>query len=186
MSEEKKKLDPRVEWIADRVSSTLKVKGDKLARIYTEEVSKTALNDFFELATVKKLIVYENLKNELCASLVFPPSMKRKSLYFEKTKDVLGPDDIAKECRYQDFTYQPLELLEVLNREIYLPMAQNHRTVQAIPDTIAQDVVQQFHHLSAATSVTVGKAKGQTLLAIPQIPVSAQTVTTPDGQTQPL
>jgi hypothetical protein len=49
--------------------------------------------------------------------------MKRKGLYFEKTKDVLGPDDIAKECRYNDLPPQPIELLEVLTHEIFLPMA---------------------------------------------------------------
>jgi hypothetical protein len=37
MSDKDKKLDPRVEWIEDKVSLSLKIKGDKLARIHTDE-----------------------------------------------------------------------------------------------------------------------------------------------------
>jgi hypothetical protein len=40
MSDKDKKLDPRVEWIEDKVSISLKIKGDKLARIHTDEACK--------------------------------------------------------------------------------------------------------------------------------------------------
>lgn len=48
MSDDRKqKLDPRFEWILDKVSTSLKVKGDKLNRIVTDEQSKFVFSKLF-------------------------------------------------------------------------------------------------------------------------------------------
>ncbi|KAH7825191.1 dynein haevy chain 4, outer dynein arm beta [Monocercomonoides exilis] len=171
MSDDKKqRLDPRIEWICDRVTECLKAKGDKLARIYTEEQSKQSINDFLEMGDTKILVVYQNMKDDLVASTMFPNAMKKKAIYFTKTKSSLAAEDMKKEVTVNDLASQPIEQLNMLIEEIFLPMAENHPKVQAIPEAIARDVLTQFHKLASSTNVIVGKTKGQTLLSLPQIP----------------
>ncbi|KAK2951927.1 putative Dynein beta chain, ciliary [Blattamonas nauphoetae] len=129
-----------------------------------------AINDFLEFRDAKILIVYTSAKDEMFASTTFPDAMKKKAVYFVKTKDVLQPDDMNKEVFVNDLAAQPIEQLNLLLEEVFLPMAKNHQKAQPIPEVIAQDVVQNFNKLSAETQVLVGRTKGQTLLSLPQLP----------------
>jgi hypothetical protein len=57
MSDKDKKLDPRVEFIEDRVSTSLKIKGDKLARIHTDEACKFCLFFFSIILLLFKFLL---------------------------------------------------------------------------------------------------------------------------------
>ena len=111
------------------------------------------------MADAKILIISQNSKDELVASTTFPESMKKKGIYFQKTKGNLTQEDMPKEVLYTDLAPQPIEQLHLLLDEIFLPMAENHSQVQPIPEAISHDVIQQFHKLSAQTNVTLGKTK---------------------------
>ena len=74
MSDDRKqKIDPRIEWILDKVSTSLKVKGDKLNRITTDEACKFVILSpssgpyekftFFNIITLSYYFIYIHFHN---------------------------------------------------------------------------------------------------------------------------
>lgn len=106
------------------------------------------------------ILFFLNQKEDLFPAVVFPPSLKKKSIYFLK-RNVGAPvtDKLDTELTMGDLTPNPLEFLSTLLEEVYLPLLTNPKNLESWPEVVASDVLRHFHQLNGAVYVISGKSK---------------------------
>lgn len=122
MASELELNDTRVEFIADYVIKTLKIKPDKWSKMYSVEDTRQMFMDFFEKQDVPCLIVTATAAGGLNTQFEWPNNPKAKACYFVKK----GRDAIQKETNfrnaylYGDMSYQPLDQLSAFVDEVII------------------------------------------------------------------
>lgn len=120
MASELELNDTRVEFIADYVIKTLKIKPDKWSKMYSVEETKQMFLDFFEKQDIPCLIVTATAAGGLNTQFEWPNNPKAKACYFVKK----GREAIQKETNfrnaflYGDMSYQPLDQLSAFVDEV--------------------------------------------------------------------
>jgi len=122
------------------------------------------LIEFFEGEDNKLLVIYLNAKDEPTISFIFPPSLRKKGVYFLKKVKAVGADDkdLDSVIIHGDLSPSPLEQLSLFIEQIYLPMLTNQHRVDQWPEVLMQDVFTHFHKLHGEVQVSIGKVKVST------------------------
>ena len=114
--------DTRVEFIADYVLKTMKVKSDKWSKMYNVDETKQLFMDYFEKADITTLIIVVTPAGALAVQYEWPPNPKGKACYFvKKTKDPINKDTPFRTAIvYGDLSTSPLDQLSAFVDEVSL------------------------------------------------------------------
>ena len=85
--------DTRVEFVADYVLKTMKLKTDKWSKMYSVEDTKQMIFDFFDKIDIMQLLITANSAGVLTVSHEWPSQLRSKSCYFVKK----GKETITKD-----------------------------------------------------------------------------------------
>lgn len=112
--------DARVEFMANFVLKSLRIKGDKWTKMYGVEENKMMFMEFFEKADHLVLIVQAAGGGALSVTYDWPTSLRNKAVYFvRKTKEVIQKDaNLRNVLYYGDLSYAPLEQLSAFVDEV--------------------------------------------------------------------
>jgi len=114
--------DQRVEFIADYVIKTFKIKPDRFAKMYSLEETRQMYMDFFEKNDLPTLVVSATAGGGLVTTFEWPSNPKAKACYFvKKTRDAIQKDtNFRLAFLYGDLSYQPLDQLSAFVDEVKL------------------------------------------------------------------
>ncbi|KAI9142914.1 dynein heavy chain and region D6 of dynein motor-domain-containing protein [Paraphysoderma sedebokerense] len=179
-------LDPRVEWFCEPVTKALKVKSDKWRKVTATPENCDPIMQFLDNPTVATLFFTLNAREDIvpfiAGSPQFPTTLKKKAIYFLKQsilseegsdRDKAGPiakDRMDKEFICGDLAPNPLDFLNVLLEDVYLPLVSNKTNLDGWPEVVANDVLRLLRRCQGNVYVTNGLVKGKTLLPLPQTP----------------
>ena len=168
--QEEKQMDPRVEWLGSKVMKNLGVKPDKWKKMtLTDEYmcvpllsivltgGSLTINGFFDNKDLLTLIFWVNVKEEPIPTTVFPPSLKRKALYFMKINTNLPTD--KNNLTVGDIPPSPLEYLGMVLDEVYASLLSNPKNMASWPEVVATDVLRHFNKLKGAVYVVTGHSQ---------------------------
>ncbi|KAK3091630.1 hypothetical protein FSP39_021358 [Pinctada imbricata] len=112
--------DTRVEFIADYVLKTLKIKPDKWSKMYSLEEVRQKYMDFFEKPDILSLLVIANAAGGLTTDYEWPSNPKAKACYFVKrNKEPINKEtNLRTAFLYGDLSYQPLDQLSAFVDEV--------------------------------------------------------------------
>lgn len=112
--------DARVEFMADYVLKTLRLKGDKFTKMYNVEENKMMFMEFFEKADHMVMIIQAAGGGALNVSYDWPTNLRNKACYFvRKAKDLITKDaNLRNVFYYGDLSYAPLEQLSAFVDEV--------------------------------------------------------------------
>lgn len=99
-----------------------------------------------------------NAREDLIATTQFPNGMKKRSMFFLKKSRHVS-EKLAQDLIIGDLSGSQLDHLSVLIEEIYLPLLQNQRNVEAWPEVVVEDVIRHFEKLNGSVYVINGQAK---------------------------
>ncbi|KAJ8318719.1 LOW QUALITY PROTEIN: hypothetical protein KUTeg_003810 [Tegillarca granosa] len=173
--------DKRVEFMADYVIKTMKIKPDRWMKLYNVEENKQMFMDYFEKSDLIALIVIATAGGGLVVQYEWPTNPKQKAVYFVKrTKDSISKDTSFRNAfLYGDLSYQPLDQLSAFVDEVLVPLLSNERNHEQWPKVVSSDVTRHVHNLKSSVYVVSGQAKGKTLLPLP---VGAEKVEEPEDE----
>eukprot|EP00879_Flechtneria_rotunda_P005416 GHRR01005708.1.p1 GENE.GHRR01005708.1~~GHRR01005708.1.p1 ORF type:complete len:1495 (+),score=578.36 GHRR01005708.1:300-4784(+) len=165
--------DVRYDWIQERVCSSLKVREDAFQKLLQGD-AKAAFVNFLEDGDTKRLLVYLDGK-DLGATTKPPQKLKRKTVYFIKTSPAkLDNDSIKKLVAHGELTEAPLETLSAVAHNVFLPLLTTSSNQEGWPDVVAKEVSENLHKFVAQVNVSIGEAKGQTVLPLPATDMQQQ------------
>ena len=112
--------DKRVEFVADYVLKTFKLKTDKWMKLYNVEESKLQLLEFFDKQENFSLVVTGNSAGVLALQYEWPSSVKFKACYFvKKNKEVIQKDgNFRAQLLYGDLSIAPMDQLSAYVDEV--------------------------------------------------------------------
>lgn len=111
--------DKRLNFIADYVLRTLKLKQDKWEKSVSCEENKQVLKDFLEGNEKRTLVVSVTAAGLLQASAAFTAGSKSKAVYFVKrNRGALSLDSMRDNLVYGDLSYAPLDQYSALVEEV--------------------------------------------------------------------
>ena len=112
--------DRRVEFVADYVLKTMKLKPDKWMKLYGVDENKQMILDFFEKQDQQTLIIFASSGGTLSAALDWPAQLKSKACYFvKKSKDNVSKEgSLRNQMIYGDLAYSPIDQLSVFVDEV--------------------------------------------------------------------
>ncbi|KAM6897526.1 dynein beta chain, ciliary-like [Xenentodon cancila] len=160
--------DRRLDFIANYVSKSLKLKNDIWQKCVSSEENKQVLQEFLDRAELTTLVVSVTAGGQLQLDASFTGGSKNKSVYFIKTdKTALTPETMTKSLVYGDLSPDPLEQFSVLVEEVVAPLLSNTRNHTQWPQVVSQDILHLVHSLKTSVFVMSAQVKGKTLLALP-------------------
>ena len=87
----------------------------------------------------------------------------------------------AKDIVVAEMGSEPLETLERLLSEVYLPLLSNPSNTTGWGDGAVKGVIEQLHSVLANVSITVGQSRGETCLPLPPLdPATAARMSSKD------
>lgn len=112
--------DSRIEFIADYVLKTLKLKSDKWMKLYGVEENKQMILDFFEKPEHLNLVIFSTAGGGLSVALEWPAQLKQKACYFvKKGKENVSKDQpMRSSVLYGDLSYSPIDQLSAFVDEV--------------------------------------------------------------------
>lgn len=111
--------DRRLDFIADYVLRTLKVKQDKWQKCVSSEDNRQVLQEFLDRAERRTLVVSVTAAGLLQPAAAFTAAGRHKAVYFVKrTGAALSPQSMKEGLVYGDLSYAPLEQFSALVEEV--------------------------------------------------------------------
>ena len=112
--------DRRIEFVADYVLKTMKLKADKWSKMYSLDENKQLIVDFFEKADHQSLLIAASSAGALTVSYDWPPQLKSKACYFvKKGKEAIPKDaSLRKTLIFGDLSYSPMDQLSAFVDEV--------------------------------------------------------------------
>lgn len=112
--------DKRLDFIADYVLRTLKLKQDKWQKCVSSEESRQVLQDFLDKAERRTLVVSVTAAGLLQPAAAFAAAAARnKAVYFVKRSGAaLSPGSMRESLVYGDLSYAPLDQFSALVEEV--------------------------------------------------------------------
>ncbi len=112
--------DARIDFIADYLLKSYKLKPDKWAKCIGVEENKTLILEFLEKADNPQLVFTVSSAGLITPTFDFPTSLKaNKAIYFiKRNKEPIGKENYSKNLVYGDLSYSPLEQLSALVDEV--------------------------------------------------------------------
>uniref|UniRef100_A0A3Q2SZQ2 Dynein axonemal heavy chain 9 n=1 Tax=Fundulus heteroclitus TaxID=8078 RepID=A0A3Q2SZQ2_FUNHE len=158
-------MDKRLDFIADCVLRTFKLKPDRWERCVSDEESSQVLQGFLDTAEQGALVVSMSTAGLLEPTTSFTASPKSKAVYFMKRdKAALSPRSIKESLVYGDLSSAPLDQFSAL---VVAPLLSNMINHIKWPQVVSQDIRHHIHSLTTSLLVVSGQVRGKTLLALP-------------------
>ena len=112
--------DQRVEFMADYVLKTMKLKPDKFSKCYNVDENKNMFIEFFEKHDRVTFIISANSAGVISLSFNWPNSLKAKCVYFVKrNKEPIQKDsNIRSALLYGDMSQFPMDQLSSFVDEV--------------------------------------------------------------------
>lgn len=103
--------DSRVEFMADYVLKTLKLKGDKWTKMYSLDENKQLFMDYFEKQDLSTLVIIATAAGGLVVQYEWPTNPKAKACYFVKrSKEPILKDTVLRNALlFGDLCTSPLD-----------------------------------------------------------------------------
>jgi hypothetical protein len=99
-----------------------------------------------------------------------PGKLRKKTVYFLKVSPgPLPKEDFEKKVVHGDLGEAALEQLSLLAQEVFIPLLCNPHNQAGWPEMVTREVMDNMYKFSASACVTVGLAKGQTVLPVPPV-----------------
>uniref|UniRef100_A0A3B5KZ59 Dynein, axonemal, heavy chain 9 n=1 Tax=Xiphophorus couchianus TaxID=32473 RepID=A0A3B5KZ59_9TELE len=160
--------DKRLDFIADCVLRTLKVRPDRWENCVSDEDNRQVLLDFLDTAEQRTLMVSVSAAGLLEPATSFAGSRKNKAVYFMKRdKAALSPESIKDRLVYGDLSSAPLDQFSALVGEVVAPLLSNMKNHIKWPHVVSQDIKHHVHSLKTGVLVLSGQVQGKTLLPLP-------------------
>ncbi|XP_053409232.1 uncharacterized protein LOC123561373 isoform X4 [Mercenaria mercenaria] len=173
-------MDDRLKWLETRISSSLRPRNEELKNMFLNDENRLAFYEFINNEDVRKMFVFIKPPCQIIAALQPPHDLKYKSIFFLKsnTGTKITKDNISDEVFYIDCTNIPLEHLELIVREVYLPLMCTNQSVMST--TGGDKVMDVLHRLMSAVEITQGHVEGRIILSLPSIEVLAEAAAAPN------
>lgn len=112
--------DRRLDFIADYVLRTLKVKRDKWQKCVSSEDNRRLLQEFLDRAERRTLVVSVTAAGLLQPAAAFAAACRHKAVYFVKRTGAaaLSPQSMKEGLVCGDLSYAPLEQFSALVEEV--------------------------------------------------------------------
>jgi dynein heavy chain len=114
--------DRRIEFVAEYVLKTMKLKSDKWTKMYGTDECKQQLLDFFEKNDITSLIMILNPSGSLQPVFEWPAQLKGgKACYFvKKNREVIGKDaNLKNALLFGDMSYSPVDQFSTFVDEVF-------------------------------------------------------------------
>ena len=120
MSDDLKDIgDSRVEFMANYLLKTFKIKSEKWNKMYVIEENKTMILEFVEKAEQNLLVFNMSPAGALTVSYEYPNSFKSKAIYFaKKNKENITKDAMKDAVIYGDLSVAPVDQLSAILDEV--------------------------------------------------------------------
>jgi dynein heavy chain len=162
------KLDPRAEWLGEQIVAQLKLKSEKWDKLVSLQENCDIIQQFLDTSEVNTLLFILNARDDLTVTVNFPSSLKKKGAFVLKnTLNEPIAETLENNVTIGDLASNPLDYLNCILEEVYLPLLTNSRNMDAWPEVVAMDVLRHFYKVNGAVYVISGKTKGKTLLPLP-------------------
>ncbi|XP_032902051.1 dynein heavy chain 11, axonemal [Amblyraja radiata] len=159
--------DERVQYIAERVVCSLRLRADKWLQFIRRAENQTVLAEF--LHRERLLVCFLSGAGLLVASCGLPSNLKNKAVYiFKKVKCPILKENYRKNLVFGHLAGTPLNQITTLVEEIFVPVLSSKRNHRAWPHFISQDVDRHVEAIRNKIYVVNGQAMGRTLLPIPK------------------
>ncbi|XP_039284796.1 dynein beta chain, ciliary [Nilaparvata lugens] len=160
--------DPRLLFIYNYLSKTVKFKVDKWQKMMGNEEFKSIIMDFFSKTFINMLVVRLTPAGVLMPSHTFPPGSKVKMSYFVRCREeVITPENFKELIVYGDVAPKPIDELAVLVEEVMMPLLTNPSNHTNWPQVVVHDVKKHVTDLKNIVYKVRGEINGQTLLPLP-------------------
>ena len=172
----KMEMDDKLHWLEARINHSLHPRNDDLKALFMNDENRLAFHEFLNNEDVRRLFVYVRPPKQLTASLHPPHVLATKSIFFLKNNVgvKLTKENIIEEVRYQDCSENPLQMLDTVIREVYLPLLCTNTTHTSNSGISADKLLDSLHRLMAAVETTEGYRQGDVVLPLPSIEVLAE------------
>ncbi|XP_078394996.1 dynein axonemal heavy chain 11-like [Cetorhinus maximus] len=160
--------DERVQYIADWIVFSLRLRADKWVKFITSAENQKLLSDFLERDYM--LVWFVSTTGLLAASWELPSNLKSKVVYI--IKKIRGPilkENYRRALLFGHLSTTPLNQITTLVEEVLVPVLSNKRSHRTWPQFISQDVDLHVENIRNKVYVVKGQAMGRTLLPIPSI-----------------
>lgn len=102
----------------------------------------------------------------------------------ESDAERLAATNIDQEVLFMEFYKTPLEGINLLCNEVFMPVLGNPLNMIGWSDLVSKDLMDKFHVFLAYTSVTLGHAQGSTILPLPPTDVTSSEKTSSKDKSQ--
>ncbi|KAM7371234.1 hypothetical protein PAMP_010722 [Pampus punctatissimus] len=160
--------DQRLDFIADYVLRTLKLKHDRWQKCVSSEDNRKVLQEFLDRPEQRTLVVSVTAGGLLQPAADFTAGSKNKAVYFVKQRQTaLSPDSMKDNLVCGDLSYAPLDQFSALVEEVVVPLLSNSKNHTEWPQVVSQDLRRHVHSLKTHVFVVSGQVQGKTLLPLP-------------------
>ena len=169
--EDQKKEDNRLSWIRNTVVSMCShLKAEKVLKSMGKKESVIIMTDFIDGDS--PLLLVNGDTGEPTIEL---PSKLPKNKWFYMLKKSIGDslpnENIAHSVTVGEMSADPLDHMERVVREIYIPQIQNHVN-QGYGEVEYKEIMIRLNSFLASVSITLGQTKGETCLPLPPLGVA--------------
>lgn len=169
------KADSRVTWLAKRAESAFShLRSDRFSKSWKEAETQERILQFLDVAETHVLCI---AGDSVSVSLELPKKMpKGKVLYFLKGKPAaVNRENPGLDITMHDLSIDPLEHLERVIQEVYLPVLSNPLNQEEWGEVASKEIVDKLHSFLSDLSITIGQTRGETWLPLPPVETSRST-----------
>ncbi|XP_075314376.1 dynein axonemal heavy chain 9 [Odontesthes bonariensis] len=160
--------DKRLDFIAEYVLRTHRLKQDKWQKCMCSEDNRQVLQEFLDKAERRTLVASVTAGGLLELAAAFTFSSRNKAVYFmKKCKATLSPESMKENLVYGDLSHAPLDQFSALVEEVVAPLLSNSNNHAQWPRVVSQDIRRHVHSLKTSVVVVSGHVQGKTLLPLP-------------------
>ncbi|XP_015248307.1 PREDICTED: dynein heavy chain 9, axonemal [Cyprinodon variegatus] len=160
--------DKRLDFIADCVLRTLKLKPDKWEKCMSDEDNRQVIQNFLDRSEQRTLVVSMTTAGLLEPTASFTASHKNKAVYFmKKDKAPLSPKSIKESLVYGDLTSAPLDQFSALVGEAVDLLLSKWKNHIKWPQDVSLDIRRHVQSLLTSVLVVSGQVQGKTVLIFP-------------------
>ncbi|KAI0240669.1 Dynein beta chain, flagellar outer arm [Lamellibrachia satsuma] len=175
-------LDDKLKWLEVRLSSSLRPHNEELKNLFQNDENRLAFHEFLNNEDVRRLFIYMRPPRQIVASLQPPHDLKTKSVFFIKNNIgvKLTKDNMDDEILFLDCMVDPLDELDQLTRDVYLPLLCINDSSTPMFGLHPDKLMDVLHRLMAYVTTTQGHSKGDVTLPLPSIEVLAEAASSPN------
>ncbi|RNF12557.1 dynein heavy chain 9, axonemal isoform 2 [Trypanosoma rangeli] len=165
-------IDKRMQWLEQRIITAIKAKPVDTRKLLDNEDSRAQISEFLDTADARHLYVYQMPSGTLTARIDPPEELRKKGIYFTKTKRERINDDqhMKTTVVFGDLSPDTLSGLNAMTRNVYAQLIKREKkNVSQVPDVSVAELMDDTNGLLAQMLVTLGLSQGKTLLPLPPV-----------------